>query len=30
MFDYQDLRIDERPLIYTSSLAPAQDRNLSR
>ena len=28
MFDYQDLRIDERPLIYTSSLAPAQDRNL--
>ena len=30
MFDYQDLRIDERPLIYTSSLAPAQDRNLRR
>ena len=30
MFDYQDLRMDERPLIYTSSLAPAQDRNLRR
>jgi predicted glutamine amidotransferase len=30
LYDYQDLRIDERPSVYTSSLAPAQDRNLRR
>ena len=30
LFNYQNLRIDERPGIYTGAIAPSHDRNLRR